>query len=80
MTAQLGNRGFINGDTRRRKIPERPLREISRAVAIKAVTEFAGTDEGNIALRRDRALVVGVAGKRKSRSASVKMKPPWAMP
>ena len=33
----------------------------------KAVTEFAGTDKGNVALRRDRALIVRVAGKRKSR-------------
>jgi hypothetical protein len=76
MAAHLGNRGVIDGDTD----IINPGASGSRNFPCRSNQPIADTrpDEGDVTLRRDRASLweLQAAG----RSASKKIKPPWAMP
>src|SRR5436190_1760091 len=66
MTAQLGNRCLIDGDTHVVDSGTSGSRDFPRG-RDQEIAELAGQDKGDIALRGDRALVMGVAGKRERR-------------
>jgi hypothetical protein len=62
MAAQLRNDGIVDGDAHIINPGTSGSRNFP-SLRYQPVTELAGPDEGDIALRRDRALVMGVAGK-----------------
>ena len=66
MTAQLGNRCLIDGDTHVVDSGAPGSRDFPRG-RDQEIAELAGQDKRDIALRGDRAFVMGVAGKRECR-------------
>src|SRR5260370_9810341 len=79
MAAQLGNRDIIDADAHIVNPGTSGSRDFP-CRRYQPIAEFARPDEGDIALRRNSALVMGVQAKANAESASKKMKPPWAMP
>jgi hypothetical protein len=79
MAAQLRNRHIIDGDAHIVN-PGTPGSRDFPSRRDQAIAELARPDKGNIALRRDRALVMGIAGKGEGRIRQREIKPPWAMP
>src|SRR5450759_595425 len=66
MTAQFGNRDIIDGDAHIVDPGASGSRDFPRR-RDQPVAELARPDAGDVALRRDRALVMGVAGKGEGR-------------
>ena len=79
IAAHLGNRGIIDRDAH----IVNPGTSGSRDFPCRRdqpVANFARLDEGDVALRGDGARLRELQAKANAESASVKMKPPWAVP
>jgi hypothetical protein len=79
MAAQLGNRGIIDGDAHIVNPGTSGSRDFP-CRRCQPITELARPDEGDVALRGDRALVMGVAGEGECRIRQQEDEAAWAMP
>ena len=78
MAAELGDHDVAGGDLHIVDAGPAAARDLPRG-RDQPVAELARPDEGDVALRGDARSLWVLQAKAKAESASVKMKPPWAM-